>query len=883
MVARTLRRHRRLLRTSIAVVTAVAAIGGWLVWRGRGERYVPGEKTEGLVDTLARSLPDDRPRVTFPDVAHAAGLDVQHFGSARTNQLPEDMGSGVACGDFDGDGGCDLFFPNASGNLDDRANGFRDSKCEAKLFRNRGDGTFEDVTAKSGISMKALGHAALWVDVDGDGDLDLFVTTYDQCRLWRNDGGHFTDVSESSRVGGADGPRGFWTGVAAGDVDRDGDVDLYVCGYVKYDPKVSASAGATGESQYAQTIPVRLNPSSFKPERNLLFRNRGDGTFDEVAKELAVEDWSGRSLGVVCADFNGDQWPDLYVANDVSHNALYLNRGNGTFVECGAEALVGEYRGSMGLAAADFDDDLDLDLFISHWVAEEDALYVNVTNELEPQSVVKSDPVPCTKRLLFMDEADDHGLGQVALSVVGWATGFFDLDNDGRRDLFEVTGHTIPRKDDPLHLDPERSHLFWNGGDKRGFFEIGQVAGDFFASTHVCRGGALLDYDQDGDQDLVVVQHGGPVALLRNDGGNAQPCVRLRLRQKSGNTLALGARAIAKIGARKVLELVETQGSYLSQHAAGELSFGLGGARQVDELEVDWPDGTAEHAGPFPADSIVSWTRGETPVVTPLPGKPHGDATASSTRSSATAPSDAKPKFANAAAQKEFFELVDRAGALRLAGDFAGAAALYRRGLEIQPEHEDCLYYLGNCLVELGQEKEALEKFEALTRVDPRSNRAFMQIGKLRLPGGDPALDDLAKAEAAFQTSLSINQEESGPVVELGRVALLRGELDAADRRFADAARLNVKSIEARYLRAYIAFRRGERESARHWLDEARSIASGAAAAAQPKVVGEGDTKKGGALLADAKPRPSSLFERWRTLAEREIDVEREFAGAELR
>ena len=307
-------RRRKLLRTAFfaAAVLGAVTIGLWV--SRREARYVPGERSDGLIDTLARKLPPDRPRVEFTDVSRTAGVDFDHAPFARTNQLPEDMGSGVALGDFDGDGWCDAYLVNSSGPFTDLAGGFAKSSATSRLYRNRGDGTFEDVTEKAGVGLKALGHAAAWVDVDSDGDLDLFVTTFGTCHLFRNDGReagssgrvcHFTDISAASGVGAR---TGFWTSIAAGDYDKDGRVDLFVCGYVQYDEK---RAGADVRArQYDAAIPVRLNPSAFKPEPKLLFhnvsKNPDDAKFEEVAAKAGVTNPSGRGLGATFADLDGD-------------------------------------------------------------------------------------------------------------------------------------------------------------------------------------------------------------------------------------------------------------------------------------------------------------------------------------------------------------------------------------------------------------------------------------------------------------------------------------------------------------------------------------------------------------------------------------------------
>jgi Flp pilus assembly protein TadD len=331
-------------------------------------------------------------------------------------------------------------------------------------------------------------------------------------------------------------------------------------------------------------------------------------------------------------------------------------------------------------------------------------------------------------------------------------------------------------------------------------------------------------------------------------------------------------------GGRTVMAQSETQGSYLSQHSAGELAFGLNEARTVDRLEVTWPDGVVESAGPFPADTIVTWMRGSEPTAEPLPGKHAAAREDTPPASSSSSPRDTAPR--SVADQRKFFGLLDQASSLRIAGDFAGAAALYRQLLELHPDHEDSLYYLGNCMVELGRDGEALEQFERLARVNPKSNRCFMQIGRIRLPGGDAKLDSLDLAEQAFDRSLAINQEESGPLVQLGVVSLLRGDLERADERLRQAAVLNVKSVEARYLRAWVKYRRGDGDAARLLLNEAQSLAKGTKPVTATVVIGEGDTKRGGALLADTSKNALAPFERWKTLATREVSVEAEFGAA---
>jgi tetratricopeptide (TPR) repeat protein len=827
--------RRRLLRLLALPVLLLAAVAGVLLWQGRVRPYAAGERSEGLVDTLARGLPDDVPQVAYTDVAAQAGLAFRHFDAPRSNRLPEDMGSGVAVADVDGDGWPDVFLVNQAGPLDGRAAGWPGSAGTCRLFRNRGDGTFADVTDASGAGLLLLGMGAAFLDADGDGDADLLVSAYRRLVLLLNDGaGHFRD--ESARAG-LDGLDGFWTGLATGDVDRDGDVDAYVCGYVRFDE--SAAPGAD-VAQYGLDIPALLNPSAFEPERNLLLLNRGDGSFDERAAAAGVDNRAGRSLAAVIADLDGDLWPDIYVANDVSDNALFLNRGDGSFLDVAAPTGTADYRGAMGLALGDFDGDLDEDLYITHWVGQENALYVNLS------------PPGAGAPQRYMDQADRFGLGQATLDRVGWATGFTDIDLDGWRDLLTVNGSTIPDRSDRARLEPQRSQLFWNAGPQRGFFDVGPVAAAFFREPSVGRGGALLDLDLDGDEDLLIVRHGGAPALLRHEGAPGG-ALRLRLRRRDGNTFALGATVRVLAGGREQLARQLFDGSYLSQHALGELGVGLGAAPEAERVTVTWPDGAVEQAGPFPAGSLVTWIAGEPPRVEPLPGRP-----------------SAKP--ASVEGQRAFFAAIDAAGRLRLQGQPADAESAYRQALALWPDHEDALYYLGHVLLEQGREAEALATWERMTRRYPGSSRAWMQVGRARLPGGAPELDDLAAAERAFGLAHRINGEESGPVVQLGVAALLRGDAATADRLLADAAVLNAKSVEARWWRGWIAWRAGEPGRAAALLAEARA----AAPPLKEAVAGEGETKSGLPMTADADA--GHLLDRWKTLLSRPDDPAAEFA-----
>ena len=502
------------------------------------------------------------------------------------------MGSGAAWGDYDGDGDDDLYICNIAGSLTESQAVWAGRPAGSnRLYQNEGNGHFRDVTGETNIGLNEMSMGAAWADYDGDGDLDLVVTTFGHNHLFRNDGGLFTDVSRES---GIYGPEGFWSGASWADYDKDGDLDLYVCGYVKYkyDP---ADVGKT-TLQYKASIPFTLNPSSYPPERNLLFRNNGNGTFKEVAKEAGVDNLTGRSLSAAWCDFDLDGWLDLYVANDISDNAMFRNRGDGTFEDISTKAWVADYRGAMGLAIGDWDNDGDFDIYITHWIAQENALYNNLTYALGDP---KKQP-----NLRFMDIADQVGLGQVSLDYVCWGTSFFDYDNDGRQDLFVVDGSTF--EDEANHKNLVRMHnlIFQNRGEEEGFYEVGSLTGKIFGQERVGRGAAFADYDGDGDTDLVVVNNGAAPFLLRNDGGNRNNWIKIRLEGRGANTRALGARVSIRSGKLRQVQQVGSQSSYLSQNSLDCL-FGIGKADSVDEIDVTFLDGPVRRLTGVKANELL--------------------------------------------------------------------------------------------------------------------------------------------------------------------------------------------------------------------------------------------------------------------------------------
>ena len=598
----TLNRRQRLIARTAAAGALVALLAVLaVVFKPEPEQYVPGERIEGLTKTLGRDIPGDYPAtVQFVDAAAEAGVTFRHFHGTRTQQLPEDMGSGAAWADYDGDGDFDLYAVNEVGPLTLAPQDFAASPAHNALYENNGDGTFVEVSREMGVDHRGWGQATAWGDYDNDGHPDLAVTNYGNALLYHNDGGRaFTDVSIHSGLGG---PVGFWSGISWADYDGDGDLDLYVCGYVQYE--YNAEIAQLQTRQYDTLIPATLNPATFTPERNLLFRNDGGGRFTEVAPAAGADNRSGRSLSASWCDFDEDGFVDLYVANDLSDNVLLRNLGDGGFEDSSHASWVADYRGAMGLAVGDWNGDGDTDLFVTHWIAQENALYDNMIGDYRVAGLEAG-----RTRLRFMDVADQYGLGQIALDYIGWGTAFLDYDNDGRQDLMIANGSTFSDPENPDLLVPMRPLLFWNRDDDDGFFEVGAVSGGVFQRPVVGRGLAVADYDSDGDRDVFVVVNGGEALLLRNEGGHAGSWLKVRLRGRAANRNGLGARLRIVAGGNSYFRAVGVGSSYYSQHAVGEEHLGLGAATRIDTLAVTWPGGGVQELTDLDVNTTIEITQ----------------------------------------------------------------------------------------------------------------------------------------------------------------------------------------------------------------------------------------------------------------------------------
>lgn len=533
----------------------------------------------------------------FREVAEEVGLKFHHFtGATGEFFMPEIMGAGVALFDYDNDGDLDVYL--VQGTTLDPTHDPRHAKFPPplgwkpgnRLFRNllseTGKLQFEDVTEKAGVGHIGYGMGVAVGDYDNDGFQDMYVTNFGRNVLYHNNGdGTFTDVTVKA---GVDDPR--WSaGAAWVDFDRDGRLDLFVANYLDFNVKGNKKCYAsTGERDYC-------TPKMYQPVPARLFRNRGDGTFQDVTESAGIGAAVGPGLGVVCADFNGDGWPDIYVANDGAAAHLWINQRNGTFKESSllsgtAYNAEGAPQAGMGVAAGDFDNDGDEDILKTNLTNEGCNLYVN------------------DGRGNFYDASAELGLLLPTFPYTGFGTEWLDYDNDGRLDLFIANGAV--NRIESLRGSPypfnQPNQLFHNEGDGMKFREMTGVAGPAFALSEVGRGAAFGDINNDGAVDIVVANNNGPARLLLNQTRslNRNHWLLVRLEAANGNRFALGTRVEVRQRGRKLFRRVHTDSSYLSANDV-RVHFGLGEDASIEKLIVYWPNGEAEEWGRIPADRII--------------------------------------------------------------------------------------------------------------------------------------------------------------------------------------------------------------------------------------------------------------------------------------
>ena len=523
-----------------------------------------------LVAAASRMPAQQNVPVTFADVTAAAGITFRHQnGASPEKYLAETMGSGAVLFDYDNDGAVDLFFVDG-GSMVDRAAA---AKARHRLYRNRGDGTFDDRTSGSGITHAAYGMGACAADVDKDGNVDLYVTGVGSNALYRNAGnGTFVDVTRRAGVAGG----GWSTSCAFADFDRDGDVDLFVTRYVAAPMDRSPFCGDARTQ-----VRVYCHPLNFRGMTSLVFRNDGRGVFTDVSESSGVAAVHGNGLGVVVGDYDDDQWPDVFVANDAVPNFLFHNEHNGTFTEVSLAAGVsvardGKPRAGMGTDFGDLDGDGRLDLVVTNHEFETHSLFHNEGSGL------------------FSDATIATGIGPPTLPYVGFGTALFDYDNDTRLDLAIVNGHVI---DNTAQFRTGSSHaqknlLFHNTGAPR-LAEVSRQSGPGFALEKVSRTLAVGDLDNDGDLDLVITNNGDTPDVLRNDGGSRGRALIVQLIGVQSNRDAIGARVQVTAGGRRQVREVKAGSSYLGQNDA-RVHVGLAAAERADRVDIQWPTGKHE-------------------------------------------------------------------------------------------------------------------------------------------------------------------------------------------------------------------------------------------------------------------------------------------------
>jgi hypothetical protein len=520
--------------------------------------------------------PGEGPRpfgpIEFVDVTAQAGIRFKHnSGAFGKKYLPETLGAGCAFIDYDNDGWQDILLVNSTDWPEHKSN-----RTSPALYHNNQNGTFTDATREAGLNVEMYGLGVTVGDYNNDGLDDIYITCVGQNHLFMNaSGGKFRDAT--AQAGVAD--QGFSTSAAWFDYDRDGKLDLFVCHYVDWSVEKDQFCSLDGKNKSYCT------PQSYKGQSSTLFHNRGNGTFENVTQRAGLFDPGGKSLGVALLDYNNDGFLDLFVADDTEPNKLYKNNGNGTFTDEAIPAGVayseaGTPRAGMGVDAGDYDGSGRQGLIIGNFTNESMALYRNDGNGL------------------FADEASASGIGKMSAQSLTFATFFFDYDLDGMLDIFAANGHV---SDDISVVQPgvkyaQPPHLFHNRG-KRRFEEATRGLGQALQRAIVGRGAAYGDFDNDGDLDLLITSNNGPARLLRNENGNQNDLLRVRLVGSKSNRDAIGARVTLRMAnGMRLMQMVRTGSSYCSQSEL-PLAFGLGKAEAGKPLalEIVWPGGQVEN------------------------------------------------------------------------------------------------------------------------------------------------------------------------------------------------------------------------------------------------------------------------------------------------
>lgn len=576
------------LKGSLVALVALGCIAGAIYFLGQ-EEAEPEVIIEKDVGAIVDLVTDESvlPEVTFTDVTRAAGIDFEHFSGATGDKLlPETMGGGAAFFDYDNDGDQDLFFVNGAPWPHDDPEGGGTGGPGNRMYANDGAGQFTDVTRATGLTGSGYGMGVAVGDVNGDGWEDLVTTGIGGNRLYLNRAGVFEDATAGSGLAGA---AGEWT-TSAGffDHDRDGDLDLFVASYVTWSREIDEQLAYTLNGEDRSYGP----PTNYAGTFSSLYENDGAGHFTDIAEPAglrivnrATGGAMGKALGVAFIDYDHDGWLDIFVANDTVANHLFRNNGDGTFDEVGAKSGIaydssGAATGAMGIDIADFRADGSLGVCIGNFANEMSSLFV-------------ADP----GRTRFSDDAIGEGIGSPSRQKLSFGLFFFDYDLDGRQDLLQVNGHldeSINQVQPSQHY-LQSPQLFWNSGpsSRSCFVEVPSEAAGDLDTELAGRGSAYADIDGDGDLDVVLCQVGAAPLLLRNDLSTGNHYLRITLRDAQRPGGVTGAWITVRSAAGEQRRLVSRTKSYLSQSEL-PVTFGLGAAQSVESIEVTWPDGAAQ-------------------------------------------------------------------------------------------------------------------------------------------------------------------------------------------------------------------------------------------------------------------------------------------------
>jgi enediyne biosynthesis protein E4 len=525
----------------------------------------------------AATLPQSE--IHFTDVTEQAGIRFTHnSGRAGKKFLPETLGAGCAFFDADGDGWPDILLLNGKDWSP------RGRKSLSALYRNNHNGTFTNIIAGSGLDVEMYAMGVAIGDFDNDGRDDVYITALDGDHLFHNEGGgKFRDVTAASGIHNVN----FGTSAAWLDYDRDGKLDLFVANYVQWTPAGDLWCSLDGATKSYCT------PESYKGTSCKLYHNLGGGKFEDVSQKAGIAEPTSKSLGVTVFDYNNDGWPDIFVANDTQPNKLYRNNKNGTFTEEGMAAGVafgedGVARGAMGTDAGDYDRSGRAHLLVGNFSNQMLGLYHNEGTGL------------------FVDEAPSSTVGRASLLTLAFGVFFFDYDLDGYPDIFAANGHIEEEigRVQPKVQYKEAPLLFHNLG-KRRFENVSTAMGPAFNRAIVARGAAYADIDRDGDLDILISTNHGPAYLFRNDGGNRNKWLTVRLVGTKSNRDGIGAVVRIESASGKQWSTVHSGGSYCSQSDLA-LTFGLGKDTAVTALEIEWPSGTKQRLANIAADQFVT-------------------------------------------------------------------------------------------------------------------------------------------------------------------------------------------------------------------------------------------------------------------------------------